>query len=512
MEYYISIILTVIIVGLMAILYLVKNENYFKKHGIPYETPLPIFGNMFQTLFRITPHMDRVRNFYYINPEAKYVGFYDFNSPVIMIRDPELIKNITLKYFDHFVDHRAFADPIQDPLMGNNLFLLRGNHWRGVRSLLSPAFTPSKLKPMFKFMMECSRDLANYMVEQMQTQKTLTINSKDAFTRYTNDVIATCAFGLNVNSTRNPLNEFYVLGRKATNFEGLLSLKFFLVSSFPKISKILNIKFMDEKIENYFHKLVSDTVALRDEKGISRPDMIQLMMESRKNIHNEIPNLTLQEMTSQAFVFFFGGFDTSSSLMCFLAHEISINPEVQAKLHDEIDEVHKKYNGEPSYEAINSMQYLDAVVNETLRLYPVAGILDRMCTKKFELPPTLPGTKPFELQPGDIIMISVYALQTDAKYYPDPDKFIPERFIEDPRKNLNSSIYMPFGNGPRMCIGYRFALIETKVLIYYLMLKCILKPSKKMIFPLRFSASSFPILPKGGFWLDLQPRIVNDKL
>ncbi|KAK0087676.1 hypothetical protein PV325_000414 [Microctonus aethiopoides] len=505
MDYYISIILAAIIVGLLTILNWVNYKNYFKKHGIPCETPLPIFGNMFQSLFRITPLMDKIRNTYYINTEAKYVGFYDINSPVILIRDPELIKNITSKYFDHFVDHRPFADVVHDPFMAN-LFLLRGSHWRAVRSILSPAFTPSKMKPMFKFMVDCSQDLTNYMIEQMQTQKTLTIDSKDAFTRFTSDVIAMCAFGLNINSTRSPLNEFFVLGRRGTDFEGLLSLKFFLISSFPKISKLLNMKFMDKEIENYFHKLVSDIITLRDEKGISRPDMIQLMMESRNNINNEIPNLSLQEMTAQAFVFFFGGFDTSSSLMCFLAHEISLNPEVQSKLHDEIDEVHEKYNGEPSFEAINSMQYLDAVISETLRLYPVAGLLDRMCTKSFELPPTLPGTKPFQLQPGNIIMISAYALQTDPKYHPDPDKFIPERFIEDPKKILNSLTYMPFGNGPRMCIGYRFAIMETKVLIYYLLLKCIFKPSKKMILPMKFSTSSFPILPKGGFWLDLQPR------
>ncbi|KAK0087675.1 hypothetical protein PV325_000413 [Microctonus aethiopoides] len=506
MDYYESMILAIILGGLLVILYYIKKENKFEKHGIPYIKPLPIFGNMFQILFRITQHMEMIRKFYYINTKAKYIGFYDFSCPVLLIRDPELVKNITVKYFDHFVDHRGFVDPVQDPLFGKNLFSLRGDNWREIRNLLSPAFTSSKMKAMFKLMEKCSQDFANYMYEQTQKKKTLTINSKEFFARYTNDVIATCAFGITIDSMRNPDNEFYILGREATNFEGILSLKFLLLRNFPIISRLLRVKLVNENIEKFFKTIVRDTIAIRDEKGISRPDMIQLMMESRNNKNGHGPELTIEDMTAQAFIFFFGGFDTSSSLMSFLAHEISMNTEVQAKLYNEINDVHIKFNGDPTYEAINSMQYLDAVINETMRCYSIAHVLDRVCTKTFELPPTLPGTKPFQLQPGDSVMIPVQAFQSDPKYFYDPDKFIPERFIEDTKGIVNSPAYLPFGNGPRMCIGNRFALLETKILIYHLLMKCVLKPSKKMINPIKFSTASFQILPKGGFWLDLQPR------
>lgn len=219
--------------------------------------------------------------------------------------------------------------------------------------------------------------------------------------------------------------------------------------------------------------------------------------------------------------------------MCFVIHEIAANPDIQLKLQNEIDDIFDKCNGDVTYEAVNGLEYLDAVINETLRYYPIAGFLDRMCTKSFELPPTLPGEKPLVLKRGDFIWFPVYPLQRDEKYFNDPDKFYPERFIEDPKGTLNSPAYMvyfiiiiliftccfvvlivvnlifnhqPFGVGPRMCIGNRFALLETKVLIVHLIAKCKLKPAKKMIMPLQLSKKSIVMTAEGGFWLDVEAR------
>lgn len=496
-------ILVSIITILLSIFFYYNKTNYFKKHGIPYLEPMPIFGNMASPLFQLTSLADQLKQIYYINENAKYIGLYDFSTPVIMIRDPELMRSIATKHFDHFVDHRGFVDPIQDPLFGGNIFSLRGDNWREVRNLLSPSFTSSKMKGMFKLMLKCSENFVDFLTEQSIKQQS--INSKDAFTRYTNDVIATCAFGVTVDSMRNPNNEFYVLGKKATNFEGILSIKFFLLRNFPMISKLLRVKLIGSYVEDFFYEIVRDTIAMRDEKGISRPDMIQLMMETRHNKDGNGRVLSIEDMTSQAFIFFFGGFDTSSSLMCFLAHEISINNDIQKRLQNEIDELYGKCNGEPSYEAINDLQYLEAVINEALRMYPIATFLDRICTKSFVLPPTLPGVKPLQLNYGDNLWFPAYAVHRDPKYFNEPDKFLPERFIGD-KIAINSPAYVPFGNGPRMCIGNRFALLETKVLFFHLIAKCQITPSKKMILPLEFSNRSFTITAKGGFWLDLKPR------
>jgi cytochrome P450 family 9 len=265
------------------------------------------------------------------------------------------------------------------------------------------------------------------------------------------------------------------------------------------------LKIIRQKIANFFHNLVEETIKTRDEKGIVRPDMLQLMMENRgKEGKTE---LTIEDMVAQAFIFFFGGFDSTSTLMCFAAHEIAVNRDVQEKLQNEIDQILEETNGQVSYEAVNSMEYLDAVINEALRMYPVGVALDRLCVEDFELPPTLPGSKPFTIKKGQSIWIPVYGLHHDPKYFEEPEKFDPERFLGE-RKNqtLHCGAYLPFGLGPRMCIGNRFALLETKILLFHLLARCDLKPSEKTKIPLKIAKDAFNMKAEGGFWLHVIPR------
>ncbi|KAL0110546.1 hypothetical protein PUN28_013858 [Cardiocondyla obscurior] len=476
-----------VIVGALGIYYfLFKNLNYFKKHEIPYIQPVPGLGNMGPSFI------------------PKYVGIYNMLQPVVLIRDPELIKSVMLKHFDIFPERNSFVvDEKVEPLFGKNLFSLHGEKWRQVRSMLSPAFTSSKMKTMFKLMSDYGAVFTSYLVNLPPEEKV--IQMKDIFTRYTSDVIATCAFGINVDSMRDPENEFYIYGKEATNFNSVAFTRFYIGKVMPWVARLFNIKVVRGKITKYFRNLIQTTIKTRDDQGIVRPDMLQLMMENR-NKEGKI-ELSIDDMVAQAFVFFFGGFDTTSTLMCFATHEIAVNEDVQEKLQSEIDRILEETNGQVTYEAINSTEYLDAVINEALRKYPVAIVMDRYCTKDFELPPTLPGTKPFTLKAGSTVWIPIYGLHYDSKYFEDPEKFDPSRFLgEQKKRNLNCGAYLPFGLGPRMCIGNRFALLETKVLIFHLLARCDLKICEKTPMPLKLAKDGFNMKAEGGFWLRVVPR------
>ncbi|EZA57486.1 hypothetical protein DMN91_012503 [Ooceraea biroi] len=355
---------------------------------------------------------------------------------------------------------------------------------------------------MFKLMSECGADFGVYLA-QMPSEKRM-MEMKEVFTRYNSDVIAACAFGVNVDSMRNPENEFYVYGKEATTISGIMFLKLYVLRSLPWLARILGLKIARDQVINFFRDLVATTIKIRGEKGIVRPDMLQLMMESRSKEGER--NLTLEDMVSQAFGFFFGGFDSTSTLMCFAAHEIAINPDIQETLQDEIDKVLEETNGQATYDAINNMEYLDAVVNETLRMYPVLPVMDRLCLNDFELPPTLPGMKPFTLKKGQGVWIPAYGLQHDPKYFEESEKFDPKRFLGERKTNsLNCGAYLPFGSGPRMCLGNRFALLETKVVFFHLLARCDLKPCEQTRAPLKLT-KGFNMKAEGGFWLNVSPR------
>ena len=210
-------------------------------------------------------------------------------------------------------------------------------------------------------------------------------------------------------------------------------------------------------------------------------------------------------MTAQAFVFFFAGFDSTASHMCVISHELILNPDVQRRLQEEIDDVLSQTNNKPTYEAINAMSYLDAVFNESIRLHPQANILDRLCKKAFELPPSLPGGKPFTLQPGMNVWIPVAAIHHDEHIFENPKKFDPDRYI-DKKVTISQVENLGFGIGPRSCIGNRFAILETKILFFHLLANFTLVASEKTRRDFEYATNTFTIVPKGGYWMSVVPR------
>lgn len=158
--------------------------------------------------------------------------------PSLVIKDPNLLKQITVKDFEHFTDHRQLLPAENDPLWGNNLFALTGQKWRDMRATLSPSFTSNKMKAMFTLISECSENFVKYFKEQ--NKDIITIEMKDTFTRFTNDVIATSAFGIKVDSLRDKNNQFYVMGKDMTSFSGFWKTVKFL--GFLIIPSIYNVK------------------------------------------------------------------------------------------------------------------------------------------------------------------------------------------------------------------------------------------------------------------------------
>lgn len=290
----------------------------------------PIIGMNFRVFARQISFPDMVRKLYSHCPGAKYYGSFDMGRPVLVISDPEILKDVCLKSFEHFPDHRSFLTEEMDPVISSNVFSLTGQRWREVRNTLSPTFTATKMKFMFKLINECSRDFIDHFVKNPELAREF--EAKDAFTRYTNDVIATAAFGVQVNSMNDKTNEFYESGKDAIDFGRFdRVLKFLLFRQFPNGMRRLGVKFLPPKSDAFFKRIVRETVKARGEQGIVRPDMIQLLLQAGDKF-------TIDDIVGQAFIFFLAGFDTSATLMCLACHELAANPEIQDRLRVEIDE------------------------------------------------------------------------------------------------------------------------------------------------------------------------------
>ncbi|XP_043473513.1 cytochrome P450 9e2-like [Leptopilina heterotoma] len=502
-------IFTIILSGIITLLGIIflklfQKHKFFKNHGIPHESPVPIFGNILPVLLRKLNVSDLIRNLYDAYPNTKYFGLYDFTNPGIVIRDLELMKLVGVKNFEHFTDHGMFGEEPRDPLFGKNLFLLKGKKWHDVRCLLSPAFTLNKLKIMFPLISHCAKNYA----EILSTNSGEIREMKETFNRFSNDVILNCAFGININTINDPTNEFYTLGKEATNMEKL-TIKVFLMREFPFLMNFFNINLVNPRIYKFFKKIITTTIETRDTLGIKRPDMLQLLMNSKRDDNhgdNDKINLTQDEKIAQGFVFYFGGFDATSTTISCAAHELAVNLHIQRKLQTKIDKILLQTNGNLSYDVIIGFDYLDAIVNETLRKYPILPVLDRVCTKQFEFPPTVPGAKPFLVEPGMTIWIPVIGYHYDPKYYVEPEKFNPDRFLKNGAASNKAATFLSFGIGPRQCIANRFASLKIKIMLFHLLARCNLKVCSKTNVPLKASKKTLGFFADGGYWMELEKR------
>lgn len=403
---------------------------------------------------------------------------FDSRKPVYMARDVEFIKQVTIKDFDYFEDHQAFIDSSADSLFGNSLFLLEGKKWRDMRATLSPAFTGSKMRNMFELVLECADDMSKHLLSEAKQGKPVRWEMKEMCSRFTSDVIASCAFGLKVNSMKDPSNEFFTMGTSNLNFaKTKVAVRLVLLRVMPQLMKSMGFELFPTNVKKFFKSMVLDTMKEREEKDIIRHDMINILMQVRKgNLnHNEEDNnapdagfattqeshigkiqvkrsWTDDEIIAQCFLFFAAGFDTASTLISFLMYELALNQNIQQKLYEEIREVNENLNGSRlSYDTLPKLKYLDQVISETLRKWPPALFTNRVCTKDYNC--DIEGYERFIIEKGKAVWIPIISIHRDPNYYPEPEKFDPERFNDENKHNINPAAFLPFGVGPRNCIG-----------------------------------------------------------
>lgn len=199
------------------------------------------------------------------------------------------------------------------------------------------------------------------------------------------------------------------------------------------------------------------------------------------------------------------GFGTVSLTLCFMVHEICVNADVQERLYNEIQDVKSQLNGHAvTYEALNNMKYMDQVLLETMRRWPQTGFSSRYVNTPYVMHNTA-GDK-INLNVGDVLVIPSNAIHADAKYYPNPTKFDPERFNDENKHKIPMGAFLSFGIGPRACIASRFAAMEIKSCVYHLLDGFSFEMCAKTQHPIKLKATSGNIEGEKGFWIRLKLR------
>ncbi|KAL0124318.1 hypothetical protein PUN28_006273 [Cardiocondyla obscurior] len=289
------------------------------------------------------------------------------------------------------------------------------------------------------------------------------------------------------------------MGRKifVSSWKNILRLR--IRQMFPWLYEVLGHIVSPTDVTKFFIRVIVETIDYRETNNVIRNDFIDMLRELKKH-PDKLGDIELTDhlLAAQAFVFFVAGFETSSTTMSNALYELALNQKVQDNLREEIDEAYVKYNGDLKYENIKKMNYLDKVFKETLRKYPPVTVLFRESMSSY----TFEGTK-ISIPKNQKIWIPAYAIQRDPDIYPDPDVFDPERFDEEAVQSRHPMAFLPFGDGPRNCIGARFAVYQTKLGLIKILRNYKIETCEKTVIPYVNDPKAFLLAPKGGIYLKI---------
>ncbi|XP_014207797.1 probable cytochrome P450 6a13 [Copidosoma floridanum] len=427
--------------------------DFWQSRGIPGPRPVAIYGNLKEIIFGKMSVGDLVVLQYEKHKHQPMFGIYAMRSPILVINDPDLIKDVLIKDFASFANRGVRIFEKVEPLSAN-LVNLEAARWKPLRAKQTMMFTSAKLKEMFYLLLECADHL-----ERALTEDNDVVDACEVTARYTTDCIGACVFGIDMKALEDDESDFRRIGKKFVQLDKWRAFKVRFKQIFPGLFNQLGFIMYDHEINDFFIGTMIKTMEHRRKNNIKRGDFVDLLNDLKQNPGKlEGIELTDELLTAQAFAFFFAGFDTSSLTISHALYELAINRSIQDRVRKEIEKVLAEYDGKLVYEGIESMKYLHKVLSETLRKYPVTPILTRQSMDSYSF-----STGQLTIPKDTRIWIPIYGIHRDCSIYPDPETFDPERFSEENIRERHSSHYLPFGAGPRNCIGARFGNYQSKV-------------------------------------------------
>jgi cytochrome P450 len=477
--------------------------DILRKQGVSSEPFVPLIGQ--------TPELRRYREsgrlFEFHEKLTKKHGliylYFLGPYPRLSIQEPELIADILGRTQAHNYFKPADLSFRLKPLIGiHNLLVSNGEEHDRARKMLNPAFHFSNLQSMISIMTDETTKTIDILLQSSSSSK---INLSKKLNALTLSIIASSAFGRSFETIPNARE---IVDRAFTEVLAAIAYRASrmiilipIISQLPYWGKDI-IDRSSQDMSHFVDQIIADRRQGRSQSLCAGADLLDLLLSA---VDNQGEPFTDQEIKDQTITFVLAGHETTSNLMAWAMYELMINPSVYKACQDEVDRILPN-DTIPTSEHLNDLSIIEAVLQETLRLYPPAPFFVRQCINEQTIGSAT--DHPLYIPVGTTVLINTYAIHRRAEYWPRPNEFDYTRWLRDPVTGLKPKLahpfcYLPFAAGPRNCIGQNFALLEAKVMLSMLIQRCHfeLESGQKIIPEIRLT-----MRPKYGLFARISKR------
>ncbi|MGD8860437.1 MAG: cytochrome P450 [Myxococcales bacterium] len=361
----------------------------------------------------------------------------------VLVSDPESIERVLLREREDYVKD-WFTRKLSD-VLGQGLLVSEGEFWKRQRRLIQPAFHPRRIAGYAQVMVQEAEALA----EELRDGEVRDLHAE--MMRLTLRIVARTLFGSEVSAQQAAQVE-RALAVVTDRYMGVMETGLLLPTWFPSPGMARFRRAMRE-LDALLMGIVRARRRAQREGAAPGDDLLGMLLSAQDD---DGARMTDEQLRDECMTLFLAGHETTALNLAFTLYLLSQHPEAEARLHAELDTAGDGVAA--GLEALDALPYTRAVIDESLRLYPPAWAVGREAVRDVEL-------RGHGLPRGTQVWIATYVIHRSAEHFGEPEAFRPERWMDGLRERLPRHVFMPFGGGPRVCIGNRFALAEAALVL-----------------------------------------------
>ncbi|KAH9492634.1 hypothetical protein Btru_024125 [Bulinus truncatus] len=460
----------VIVLVITFYFYSTSYHGVWEKVGVPGPKPIPFLDHSLELRHGLDTAYRK-----WFGQYGQTFGVYGVHphKATLVTKDLSLVKEVLVKDFDNFTKRYRAAETSSS--LNNGLSSTSAKTWKRHRQVLNPLFTVAKMKIMLHHINDSARNLAELIGQCVDKGELIPV--KLICSKFSTEVIARVAFGVDTHSVSKEESEFAYYSRTMVNVgkRKTSQLYNFLLNRFPELINLLTrlfppLDFINRKSDKYFIEILKSAIASRKRENPDCPksrDILDLMMNAsaEENGHT-IPQadskyLTDEEIIANSVTLTLAGVETISSILQRIIYCLAQYPDLQDRVFKEVNEVVPEH-ANIEYEQLHQLKYTEQFIDECLRLFPLISYIARVTSET----KTYNGTTVVK---GSVVQIPIGHIMVDPDHWADPHAFDPERFSPENKARIDPMSFLPFGYGPRLCLGQRLAMAELKTVLVYLL-------------------------------------------